>query len=68
MARADQPVLASLPAACAVCGGARVVYLVQLSGMRDGGPVACPHCSDAEQPIPIYIYPARTDRPRRGVA
>lgn len=74
MARADEPgrsrtlVFASLPQCCAVCGGAHVMRLVQLADLRGGGPVACPHCGGGSRPIPIHVYPTRTDRPRGGVA
>lgn len=57
--------VASLPLACAVCGGARSVRLVALAGMRGAGSVACPHCSGgAHGPIPILILPMHDDTPK----
>lgn len=72
MGRHRSLVLVSVPSACALCDGERVVRLVSLGALRGGGPVACPHCSSApgHTPIPIYLYPLRADRPRQtgGVA
>lgn len=61
-------VLLSAPTFCAVCADARRVQLIGLPGMRGGGPVRCPHCSNTPRPIPILTLPMRQDIPRGSAA
>lgn len=71
-ARSLAIVQSSLPQVCAVCGNQRGVLRLRLDKPdrphRPQVGYPCPHCTPitGAGPIPIYVYPMRTDQPREA--
>ncbi len=66
-------VLATIRGRCKVCGPKHPgwVRIEWADRMPDGAPYwPCWHCNHppGETPIPIFLYPLRTDRPRGSAA